>query len=124
MFGIGVWEIVVIVIVAVVLIRPRDLPKTLRRLGRAYGALVRLKELALQKARELESEINRLETTPDPGGAGAPADETDGLYGRLQEDNKKESADPMENEGRVDTEIRKKRAARQKLSHQGGTKKQ
>jgi len=60
-FGIGLWEIVAIVLVAVVLIRPRDLPALLRRLGRGYGRLVRFRDSALHTARQLESEILRQE---------------------------------------------------------------
>lgn len=59
MFGIGLWEILAILVVAVVLIRPRDLPGVLRRVGRAYGRLVSFRESALARARELESEIRR-----------------------------------------------------------------
>lgn len=68
MFGVGLWEIVAIAVVALVLIRPRDLPVVLRKLGRAYGKLVSLRESALRTARELEAEIRRQgsETADDP----------------------------------------------------------
>jgi len=37
MFGIGLSELVVILCVAIVFIRPKDLPRLLRRLGRLYA---------------------------------------------------------------------------------------
>ena len=39
MFGLGLGEIIVIVIALVVFVRPKDLPRLARRLGRAYGQL-------------------------------------------------------------------------------------
>jgi sec-independent protein translocase protein TatB len=42
MFGMGFWEIVMIVIVAIVVIGPKDLPKVLRRLGQYAGKLRRM----------------------------------------------------------------------------------
>ena len=37
MFGLGFWEIVIIVLVAVILIKPSDLPAFLRKAGRWIG---------------------------------------------------------------------------------------
>lgn len=139
MFGLGLWEIVIIAIVAVVLIRPQDLPKIIRRLGRAYGMLTRLKESALQTARELESEINKFEVARDPapggngngrgdrpdeaepGERGRLADEADELYRRLREENPEEDASPKEHGGRGKREARSTRAAKRKPDVQGGT---
>jgi sec-independent protein translocase protein TatB len=39
MFGIGFSEIVLIALVAIIFIRPDDLPAALRRAGRAYGKI-------------------------------------------------------------------------------------
>jgi len=39
MFGIGFSEIILIALVAIIFIRPEDMPAALRRLGRAYGKL-------------------------------------------------------------------------------------
>lgn len=36
MFGLGIWEILVIVAVVVIFVRPSDLPSFLRGLGRSY----------------------------------------------------------------------------------------
>ncbi len=43
MFGIGVGELLVIAIAAVVLIDPKDLPAFVRKVGRAWGELQSLK---------------------------------------------------------------------------------
>ena len=42
MFGIGIWELLGIVIALIVFLRPEDVPKALRKLGRLYGRLTRL----------------------------------------------------------------------------------
>lgn len=41
MFGLGFLEIVVILIVMIVVNKPEDLPKLLRRIGQVYGQLQR-----------------------------------------------------------------------------------
>ncbi|MBN1834393.1 MAG: twin-arginine translocase TatA/TatE family subunit [Spirochaetales bacterium] len=131
MFGLGLWEILIIAVVAILLIRPQDLPKVLRRLGRAYGALARLKESALDRARELESEINRAErapAAPTPGTSAAAtaedrglAEETEELYRRLQQERGEQSASLRMNDGRDRTGARRKRAVTRTPENQGGT---
>jgi len=107
MFGLGLWEIVVIAVAALVLVRPQDLPKILRRIGRGYGHLLRLREQVMRTARDLESEIRRYGEErgdgeesggerrggPHGGSAGRGGaesgelrDEAAGLYRRLHED--------------------------------------
>lgn len=39
MFGIGLWEIIGIVLVLLVFMRPEDIPAAVRKLGRLYGRL-------------------------------------------------------------------------------------
>ena len=41
MFGFGIPEIITVLIVAIVLINPRDLPVILRRIGKIYGRVMR-----------------------------------------------------------------------------------
>lgn len=41
MFGLGTAEIIVVVIVALILINPKDLPGLVRKGGRIYGKLMR-----------------------------------------------------------------------------------
>ena len=93
MFGIGFSELVVIVLAAIILIRPSDLPAVVRKLGRAYGSLKRtIRELTeikdafmrqVEAAAVLEDEKAKAEekagaegnrTAQD--GAEAPTDET------------------------------------------------
>jgi len=71
MFGIGFSELVVIVLAAIILIRPSDLPAVVRKLGRAYGSLKRtIRELTeikdafmrqVEAAAELEDEKAKAE---------------------------------------------------------------
>ena len=50
MFGIGFGEILVILLIAIVFIRPEDLPKFLRSAGRLYGQIKRMyKEIIAAK---------------------------------------------------------------------------
>ena len=51
MFGIGIFEIAAIALVALVFIRPKDLPKVFRKLGRWY-------RLASEQAALLRSAFN------------------------------------------------------------------
>ena len=46
--GIGLWEILVVILLAVVLINPKDLPKIARKLGKWY-----------KKFREVQSQVDR-----------------------------------------------------------------
>ncbi len=39
MFGLGIWEIFSILLIAIVFINPKDLPKIARTLGRWYGKI-------------------------------------------------------------------------------------
>jgi sec-independent protein translocase protein TatB len=41
MFGLGTSEIIIIVIVALVLINPKDLPRIVRKIGKIYGKVMR-----------------------------------------------------------------------------------
>lgn len=42
MFGLGLFEIILIFIIALLVIKPEDLPKLLRSVGQIYGQLRRL----------------------------------------------------------------------------------
>ncbi|MDC7220594.1 MAG: twin-arginine translocase TatA/TatE family subunit [Spirochaetales bacterium] len=41
MFGLGTSEIIVIVIVALVLINPKEMPRIVRKLGKVYATIMR-----------------------------------------------------------------------------------
>lgn len=60
MFGLGFWEIVVILLVAVVFIRPQDLPKVARKMGRYYGKFRELSRTISMKMRDIGDEFTGL----------------------------------------------------------------
>ena len=57
MFGLSFWEILVVLIVAVVLINPKDLPAVFRRVGRVYGQLRALNHSLTRTMRDLDREV-------------------------------------------------------------------
>ena len=70
MFGLGFVEILVILLVAIVFINPRDLPKLFRRLGRLVGQLRDIRDSSVRYMRRIEREIeeeDRKEKTPGEG---------------------------------------------------------
>ena len=70
MFGLGFVEILVILLVAIVFINPRDLPKLFRRLGRLVGQLRDIRDSSVRYMRRIEREIeeeDRKENTPQEG---------------------------------------------------------
>jgi Tat protein translocase TatB subunit len=70
MFGIGFSELVVIVLVLIVFVRPDDLPAIVRKLARIYAELRRAYREALAVKDEFMREIDRvsLEERKDPEG--------------------------------------------------------
>ena len=62
MFGIGFSEIVVILLVMIIFIRPEDLPKTLRSLGRLYGKLRLIYKEIMDSRAEIMKEIEKAST--------------------------------------------------------------
>ena len=66
MFGIGFSEIILICLVMIILIRPNDLPKALRTVGRYYGKAKKIyNELIMVKDRILK-EIDEAVTLEEP----------------------------------------------------------
>jgi Tat protein translocase TatB subunit len=66
-FGLGFVEILVILLVAIVFINPKDLPKLFRRLGRLVGQLRDIRDSSVRYMRRIEREIeeeDRKEKTP------------------------------------------------------------
>ena len=66
MFGIGISEVILIFLVIVVLIRPRDLPKFLRSAGRFYGKAKKMYKEIVDVKETIINEINEaasMETT-------------------------------------------------------------
>ena len=68
MFGIGFGEILIVLLVAIVFIRPEDLPKFLRSAGRLYGQLKRMYNEVIRTKEEIIKEIDRA-GSPDIAGS-------------------------------------------------------
>ena len=68
MFGIGFGEILVVLLIAIVFIRPEDLPKFLARAGRLYGQLKRMYNEVIEVKDKIIKEI-------DPKDTGEPKDD-------------------------------------------------
>ena len=58
MFGIGFGEILVILLIAIVFIRPEDLPKFLRSAGRLYGQIKRMYNEVIEAKDKIIKEID------------------------------------------------------------------
>ncbi|MFC7050970.1 Sec-independent protein translocase protein TatB [Emcibacter nanhaiensis] len=56
MFDIGAMEMMVVAVIAIVVIGPRDLPKALRAMGRFWGHVRDLKETVTDQVEELISQ--------------------------------------------------------------------
>ena len=77
MFGLGFFEILIIFLVAIIFINPKDLPKVFRRLGRLVQQLRDLRDSSARYMRRIEREIEEedrssAEETDDGGEAEQP----------------------------------------------------
>lgn len=68
MFGIGLAEILVIVLVAIVFVNPRDLPRLVRRVGRLMRQLRSLRDSSMQYLRKIEREVEEADQPGPPQG--------------------------------------------------------
>ena len=59
MFGLGFIEIVMIAVVALVFIRPKDIPRLLSKLGRMYGQATRQMSEVKKLMADFEYEVGR-----------------------------------------------------------------
>ncbi len=57
MFGLGFFEILIIFLVMIVFINPKDLPKVFRRLGRLVRQLRDIRDSSVQYMRKIEKEL-------------------------------------------------------------------
>ena len=57
MFGLGFFEILIILLVVIIFVNPRDLPKVFRRLGRLVGQLRDIRDSSVRYMRRIEREI-------------------------------------------------------------------
>jgi len=69
MFGIGFGEILIILLIAIVFIRPEDLPKFLRGAGRLYGQIKRLYKEVIQTKDKIIKEMDEAGATEPSAGA-------------------------------------------------------
>lgn len=67
MFGFGASEIVVIVIVLIVLVKPQDLPGISRKVGKIYGTIVKQLNVIKRTFKNFEDEIETLSKVEDEG---------------------------------------------------------
>ena len=61
MFGLSFTEIVVILIVALIFIKPKDIPRLFTKLGKLYGRISRQVTAARKIVTELEDEVRLAE---------------------------------------------------------------
>jgi len=57
MFGLGFFEILIIFLVVMIFVNPKDLPKVFRRLGRLVRQLRDIRDSSVQYMRRIEREI-------------------------------------------------------------------
>jgi Sec-independent protein translocase protein TatA len=57
MFGLGIWEILIILLAVIIFIKPEDLPKFFRKVGNLYGQIKRYNREVVRKVREIEYEV-------------------------------------------------------------------
>jgi Tat protein translocase TatB subunit len=70
MFGLGFVEILIILLVAIVFINPKDLPKLFRRIGRLVQQLRDIRDSSVRYMRRIEREIE----AEDPEDQAPPAE--------------------------------------------------
>jgi Tat protein translocase TatB subunit len=79
MFGLGFFEILIIFLVVIIFVNPKDLPKVFRRLGRLVRQLRDIRDSSVRYMRKIEREIeeeDRKDRSPAEGTEnGAEAEE-------------------------------------------------
>jgi len=65
MFGLGFFEILIIFLVVIIFINPKDLPKVFRRLGRLVRQLRDIRDSSVQYMRKIEREIEEEERSSE-----------------------------------------------------------
>jgi Sec-independent protein translocase protein TatA len=61
MFGLSFAEIIIIILVVIVFLRPKDFPRLFTKLGRLYGHITRQVGAAKDYLAELENEVKQNE---------------------------------------------------------------
>jgi Sec-independent protein translocase protein TatA len=57
MIGLGLWEIIVIILAVIVLVNPKEMPEIARKLGKWYKKVRNIREKLDKEAKELENEF-------------------------------------------------------------------
>ena len=65
MFGLGFFEILIIFLVVIIFINPKDLPKVFRRLGRLVRQLRDIRDSSVQYMKKIEREIEEEERSSE-----------------------------------------------------------
>ena len=63
MFGLGFGEIAAILVLVIILVRPKDLPRLVRRIGEVYGRGAELYRLTMRTVRDAERTVSRAAET-------------------------------------------------------------
>jgi Sec-independent protein translocase protein TatA len=63
MFGLGFFEIVVVFLVVIIFVNPKDLPRLFRRLGRVVRQLRDIRDSSMRYMRRIEREIEEEDRT-------------------------------------------------------------
>ena len=87
MFGISLPEIILILVVVIIFVRPEDLPKFLRSAGRFYGKAKRMYKEIIGITNQVVKEMNSIASMDDPPASGTAKKNTP----------QKPSADPPAN---------------------------
>lgn len=72
MFGLGFFEILIIFLVVIIFINPKDLPKLFRRLGRLVRQLRDIRDSSMQYMRKIEREIEEEDLSSEKEGESDP----------------------------------------------------
>ena len=59
MFGLGIGELIIIVIIIIIFVKPEDMPKFFRKVGKLYGELKKYNDDILVKFRNLDQQIKK-----------------------------------------------------------------
>ncbi len=59
MFGLGFFEILIIFLVVIIFVNPRDLPAFFRKVGRLYQQFRKIKNDSVQYIKDIEKEIEK-----------------------------------------------------------------
>jgi len=72
MFGISLPEVILILVVIIIFVRPEDLPKFLRSAGRFYGKAKRMYKEIIGITNQVVKEMNSIASLDEPPASGTP----------------------------------------------------